>query len=110
MAKLKSFFKLIGDVLDDVLAYILTVVGILLSNALPLMKSNEPFTLDIGAVRIVVALLVAFLFVTDQESLGVKDAEGKAIAKSGRRKNFRKRMANALSQGFMWAQIMNVVG
>lgn len=110
MAKLKKFFAWLGDILDDILAYVLTVVGILFSNAVPMLKANEPIVLDFGLLRIVVAMIVALLFVSDQETLGKIDGETKAVAKQGRRKNFRKRMTNALAQGVMWAQIMNMVG
>lgn len=48
MAKLKKFFSWLADILDDILAYILTVVGILFSNAAPLLKNNEPLVLDKG--------------------------------------------------------------
>lgn len=107
---MKKVFRWIADVTDDVLAYVLTVVGILFSNAVPMLKNNEPIALDFGLLRIIVACLVAILFVNDQENLGKVDGETKAAAKAGRRKNFRKRMANALAQGVMWAQIMNMVG
>lgn len=110
MAKIKSFFKWLGDVLDDVLAYVLTVVGILFSNVLPMLKSNDPISLDIGVMRIVAACIVALLFVNDQEKVGAADTETKAKAKEGKRANFRKRMTNALAQGFMWSQVMNMVG
>ena len=110
MAKLKKFFSWLADILDDVLAYILTVVGILFSNVVPLLKSNEPLSIDIGAMRIVAACIVALLFVSDQEKIGATDIDTKAKAKEGKRANFRKRMINALSQGFMWSQVMNVVG
>lgn len=110
MAKLKKFFSWLADILDDVLAYILTVVGILFSNAVPLLKSNEPLDLDMGTMRIVAACIVAILFVSNQESVGEVEGETKAKAKEGRRKNFKKRMINALSQGFMWSQVMNMVG
>lgn len=110
MTKLKKFFAWLGDILDDVFAYVLTVVGILFSNAVPMLKANEPIVLDFGLLRIVVAMIVALLFVSDQETLGKIEGETKTVAKQGRRKNFRKRMTNALAQGVMWAQIMNMVG
>ena len=110
MAKIKSFFKWLGDILDDVFAYILTVVGILFSNVIPLLKTNEPFTLDIGTMRIVAACVVALLFVNEQENIAAVEGDNKLKAKEGKRKNFRKRMTNALAQGFMWSQVMNMVG
>ena len=81
MAKIKNFFRAVGDVLDDVLAYVLTVIGILFSNVVPLLKSNEPLSIDIGAMRIVAACIVAILFVSNQESVHEADGETKAKAK-----------------------------
>lgn len=107
---MKKFIKWFVDIIDDVLAYVLTVIGILFSNAIPLLKSNEPFSLDIGAMRIIAACIVALLFVTNQEKLTADETGSKAIAKQGRKKNFKARMINALSQGFMWSQVMNMVG
>lgn len=109
MTGIKKFFKALGDILDDVLAYVLTVVGILFSNVVPMLKTNEPIVIDIGMMRIVAACIVAILFVSNQESVHEIDGETKAKAKEGRRKNFKKRMINALSQGFMWSQVMNMV-
>lgn len=108
---MKKFYKWFVEIIDDILAYVLTVVGILFSNAIPLLKTNEPLTIDIGYMRIVAACIVALLFVTNQEKL-IADPEtgSKVIAKQGRKKNFKARMINALSQGFMWSQVMNMVG
>lgn len=107
---MKKFFKWLADVTDDILAYILTVVGILFSNVIPLLKSNETISLDMGWMRILAACIVALLFVSDQEKIGTLEGESKAKAKEGRRANFRKRMTNALAQGFMWSQVMNIGG
>ena len=107
---MKKFFKAVGEIMDDVLAYILTVIGILFSNVVPLLKTNEPLSIDIGAMRIIAACIVAFLFIKDQEKLTADETGSKATAKAGRKKNFRTRMINALSQGFMWSQVMNMVG
>lgn len=109
MAAINRFFKKLGDILDDVLAYILTVVGILFSNAIPMFKSGEAIVIDLGIIRIIVAMIIAILFVSDQENLGKTEGETRAIVKQGRRKNFRKRMANALAQGVMWSYFLNNV-
>lgn len=107
---MKKFFKWLTDIADDVLAYVLTVVGILFSNVIPLLKTNEALSIDIGIMRVAAASIVALLFIKDQEKLTVDEAGSKASAKAGRKKNFRSRMVNALSQGFMWSQVMNMVG
>jgi hypothetical protein len=107
MAKLKSFFKWLGDILDDVLAYILTVVGILFSNIMPLMQGNESFDIDIGKWRIIGALIIALIVVGKQEQLP-SDKETSAKAREGRRSRFFIRMSNALAQGFMWSYLANM--
>jgi hypothetical protein len=107
---MKKFFKAFVDILDDILAYILTVIGILFSNVIPMLKTNEPLRIDIGAMRIIAACIVAFLFIKDQEKLAIDETGSKVNAKAGRKKNFRARMTNALAQGFMWSQVMNMVG
>lgn len=104
----KKFFTWLADVTDDVLAYVLTVVGILFSNIVPLMQSNEPFYLDIGKWRIAGAMIIALLFVSKQEQLPTDDKTNTAKAREGRRRNFAYRMSYALSQGFMWSQLMNL--
>jgi hypothetical protein len=95
------------DVLDDVLAYILTIVGILLSNYLPVLKVTGHVDLHIDPWRVGIASLVALLVVTKQESLGGLDKEA---SKAGRRRNFGQRMASALSHGIAWNQIVQLGG
>lgn len=103
---MKKFRKWIVDIADDVLAYVLTVLGILFSNILPLMQSNEPFNLDIGIWRIIGAMVISILLVSKHEQLPI-DNETAAKAREGRRKNFGYRMSYALSQGFMWSMLVN---
>ena len=107
MAKLKSFFKWLGDILDDVLAYILTAVGILFSNIMPLMQGSETFDMDLGKWRIIGSLIIALIVVGKQEQLPT-EKETFAKAREGRRKNFWYRMSYALSQGFMWSALVNM--
>jgi hypothetical protein len=107
MAKLKSFLKWLGDILDDILAYILTVVGILFSNIMPLMQGNESFDMNFGKWRIIGALIIALIVVGKQEQLPA-EKETLAKAREGRRRNFWYRMSYALSQGFMWSALVNM--
>lgn len=104
---MKKLLKTMGDVADDVLAYVLTVVGILFSNALPLLKTNEPFSLDMGVWRIGAAMVVALVFIGHQEKITPDDEGSKARSREGRRKNFKIRMVNALAQGVLWSTITN---
>jgi hypothetical protein len=105
---MKKVFRTLFDIADSVLAYILTVAGILFSNVVPLIKSNEPFTIDMGIWRIAASMVIAFIFVGQQEQLTADESGSNAKAREGRRKNFKNRMANALAHGFMWAQLINI--
>ena len=105
---MKKFWKDVLEIADDVLAYVLTVIGILFSNALTLMSSNEPFTLDLGAWRIAAAMVIAFVFVGRQEQIKPDDNGNKVASREGRRRNFKTRMVNALAHGFMWSQATEV--
>lgn len=105
---MKKFWRDIFEILDDILAYVLTVVGILFSNALTLMTSNEPFKLDMGLWRIAAAMVIAFVFVGQQEQIKPDATGNKATSREGRRHNFKARMVNALAHGFMWSQATEV--
>jgi hypothetical protein len=104
MKKMKAFMKWVVDVSDDFLAYLLTVAGILLSNYIPLLKSGAPIKISIETGRIVLAAAVAILIVVKQETITGNSLE----AKAGRKKNFVNRMMNALSQGVMWATLVQL--
>lgn len=108
MAKLKRFMKWFTDWADDALAYFCTIGGILFSNAIPLLKTNDPFVLDMGAWRIAASAFVAFMMVRKQEAIQPDDEGNTAAARAGRRAHFWTRMQNAAAHGFMWAQISNL--
>jgi hypothetical protein len=104
MPKLKLWSKLI-DVLDDILAYLLTIVGILSSTYIPMLKTGEPIDIRLNAGRLIVSAIVALLIIAKQERITGEDT---AKAREGRRRNFASRMLNALAQGVMWVQIMQL--
>ena len=108
MAKIKTFFKWLIDALDDVLAYVLTVVGIMASTYLPMLKTGEPINVDIGVWKIALSAIVALMIVGKGEHLETDESGDKAKSKAGRKKRFWTRMSNALAQGVMWSQIMNM--
>lgn len=93
------------DVADDLAAYVLTIVGILISNYLPLLKETGAIDVRLDVWRVGIAAIVALLVVTRQEALDPADKEG---SRKGRRRNFSLRMANALSHGIAWDQIMQL--
>lgn len=108
MAKIKKIWAKVFEILDDILAYIMTILGILLSAYMPLLKSLDPINIKADWWRLIMASLVAILIVSKQESLEV-DIDGSIEkSKEGRKKHFFTRMANALSQGVMWDQIIQL--
>ena len=105
MKKMKAFLAWLADVADDFLAYVLTVIGILCSAYIPVLKAGGPIVFDLGAGKIFLAAVVALLLVGKAEY--VSDS---LEAKAGRRRNFVSRMVNALSQGVAWATIVQLAG
>ena len=108
MAKIKKIWSKIFDVLDDILAYIMTILGILLSAYMPLLKTLEPINIKADWWRLAMAALVAILIVSKQETLDSDETGSIEKSKEGRRKHFFNRMANALSQGVMWDQLIQL--
>lgn len=108
MSTLKRFWQWFTEWADDAMVYFATVIGILFSNAIPLLKSNESFELDMGKWRIAAAAFVAFAMVRSQEKLTPDEKGNTASARAGRRAHFWERLQNAAAQGFMWAQISNL--
>jgi hypothetical protein len=108
MGKLKKFWYKVFDVLDDILAYILTIIGILCSNYLPLLKSNGIIDISIDWWRIGLAAVVALMIIGKQETLEIDENGTTEKSKQGRRKRFALRMINSLSQGVLWNQIIQL--
>jgi len=108
MGKLKKIWYKVFDVLDDILAYILTVIGILASNYLPLLKTNDPIDISITWWRVGLAAIMALLVIGKQESLDMDENGSTEKARAGRRKRFSTRMVNALAQGVMWSQLISL--
>ncbi len=104
-----KIIKWFANVMDDILAYILTVAGILFSNVLPYLNSNESFTVNISAWRISGALLVALLITLWQETLKPDEDGNKTLSRQGRKKKFIQRMFNALLFGFGSAGIIDKI-
>jgi hypothetical protein len=108
MGKLKKFWLQLFYMLDDFLAYILTIVGILCSNYLPLLKTNSRIDIAMDWWRIGLASVVALLVIGKQESLDIDENGSIDKSRTGRKKRFTIRMINALSQGIMWATFINL--
>jgi len=108
VAKLKAFWKKVVDVLDDFLAYVLTIIGILLSNYIPLLRETNIITIQMDWFRIGISAIVALMIIGKQEALESDETGNKTKAREGRKKRFGVRMFNALSQGIAWATIMEM--
>lgn len=107
MQKVTRFLHKLADVLDDVLAYILTIVGILASNYLADMKTHEAINIQLDWWRIGLSAVIALMVVGKSEQLD-GDGEMKSKSREGRKKRFLIRMANALSQGITWSVLLNL--
>jgi len=94
------------DLADDFLAYILTIVGILLSNYLPMLRTTGTIDVSIDLWRIGISAMVALIIIGRQEAIATDGDTAKARA--GRRRNFAPRMANALAQGIAWNTIVQL--
>lgn len=102
---MRRIWPKVFDILDDFLAYALTIIGILASNYLPMLKTTGKISVEIDIWRVGIAAIVALLIVVKQEALDTNDREA---SKAGRKKNFGLRMANALSQGIAWNQLIQL--
>jgi hypothetical protein len=101
IVKFRAVFSKIADVFDGFLAYVLTVVGILVSQYLPAFTQGQEIDLKASLPRLLISCVVAFLLVANQE-VGRDPA--------GKRAKFRERMANALSHGISWNTLLHLGG
>jgi hypothetical protein len=108
MGKIKKFWLNVFDILDDVLAYFLTIVGILSSTYIPMLQEEGDINIQINYGRIIVSAVVALLIISKQEKLDEDEDGSKDKSKAGRKKRFLIRMANALGQGVLWATFMKL--
>jgi hypothetical protein len=108
MSKIKASWNKFIDVVDDFLAYILTILGIMISNYLPLLKTSGTIHIETDWWRLGISAIVALMLIGRQETL-VADENGSIDkAKAGRKKKFSLRMFNALSMGMAWAQLIDM--
>jgi hypothetical protein len=105
---MRLFWSLTFDLVDDVLAYFLTIVGILLSSYLPMLKTTGTIDVSLDFWRIGISAVVALIIVGKNESVSPDENGNTEKARAGRRKNFLPRMANALAQGIAWNTIMQM--
>jgi hypothetical protein len=108
MSKFKKAWNGFIDIVDDFLAYILTIIGIMLSNYLPLLKTTGTINIQADWWRIGISAMVALLIIGKQEALAIDENGSTDKAKEGRKKKFSIRMFNALSNGMAWAQLIDM--
>jgi hypothetical protein len=108
MHKFRKLWERFVDVLDDFLAYVLTILGILVSTYVPLLKSSGIIDVHVDWWRVGISAIVALVIIGKQESLDVDDTGSSAKSRAGRKRKFTIRMANALAQGIAWSQIMEM--
>ena len=108
MSKIKQFWNSLIDIVDSFLAYILTIIGIVISAYIPLLKTTGTINITIDWWRIGIAAVVALVIIGKQESLDVDENGSKDKSKAGRKKRFSQRMTNAVAQGIMWDTLINL--
>jgi len=108
MGRLKKFWQRTIDILDDFLAYLLTIVGILISNYIPLLKTTNMINIQMDWFRVGISAIIALMIIAKQETLELDETGSKEKSKVGRKKRFLIRMFNALSQGIAWSTMINM--
>jgi hypothetical protein len=108
MSKFKQFWRSIFDVLDDILAYILTIIGIMVANYIPLLKTTGTIQIEADWWRIAISAIVALMIVGKQEKLEADEVGSIVKAREGRKNRFTIRMFNALSQGIAWQTMIDM--
>lgn len=108
MSRLKKVWNKFVDVVDDFLAYFLTIIGIMISNYIPLLKTTGTIHIETDWWRIGISAIVALMIIGRQETLTIDENGSTDKAKAGRKKKFSLRMFNALSQGMAWAQLIDI--
>ena len=99
--KLKAVLAKAGDFLDGFLAYVLTIVGILVSQYLPAFTAGQEISLKLGLPRLIISAVIAFTIIAQQETGGDP---------AGKRAKFSVRMANALNHGLGWSALLHMGG
>ena len=109
MTAINKFFKWLYEIADDVLAYVLTVLGIVFSEVLPQMKDLANFHYNASFWKLSGTLVIALLINLWQETLEQDDSGSKMLSRDARKKRFSKRMFNSLLYGFCSAQIIDTI-
>lgn len=92
-----------SEVWDDLLVYLFTLLGVLLSQYIPIFKTGADFDISTNGGRFIIGALVALMLVMkDEDTANVPD---KTTVKASKRKNLRRRLGSAMGQGYMYASL-----
>lgn len=90
---------------DDILVYLVTLGGVLLTQFLPAFKSGQVVNLGLHLGNVVIAGFIALMFVLQDENSNA--GVSPEVARSGKKKNLRRRLSHGIAQGISWATIIS---
>jgi len=99
-----TFHRWLSETWDDVLVYALTLLGVIMAQFLPALKSSADFDLTVTGPRALVASVVALWLVLQDE-----DTKGDLVARKGKKANLKRRFSSALTNGFTWSTLTGMV-
>jgi hypothetical protein len=98
---MKKLSTVIGDIFEELGVYVFTLLGIMLNQYVPILLKQGTIDTPFQWIRLVVSSVLALYIVMKDESGG--DPQGK-------KGNLRRRLAAAFSHGFMFNQMVDIVG
>lgn len=97
--------KWLSEAWDDLLVYLCTFLGIMLSLYIQPFKTGDEITLVGINRRMIIGAVIALMFVLKDEEMpkGVDST----IAKAGKRQNLKRRCGMAMTNGFTWSTMVS---
>lgn len=99
-----SAVKWLTEFWDEAVVYALTLLGVLMAQFLPMLKSGDDFDISVRWPRLFVASVVALYLVLQDE-----DTKGDPVARRGKKGALRRRFSSALTNGFTWSTLTGMV-
>lgn len=91
---------------SSLIIYLCTLLGVLLAQFGPMLATNAPVSLKTyGWFRLCISAGIAFYLVAGQEQ-----DDGSDEAKSGKARNLKRRIANAISHGLAYNTVIGLAG